>query len=105
MENDNKMVVMMTQSDLEMMITRVIQRTAPAATPDLRSKDDGLNPRRPSWLLDKREICARLGIGKTQWERYRDELIVAGMFQLGAAGSSWRMNENDLQKYIDQKRK
>jgi hypothetical protein len=105
-QNDIKMVLM-TESELEQLITRVINRVINNINPTSHLFPPPTPPgqRAFSKLLTKKQICERIGIGHTIWEKYKDELIVAGMFQRGGFGSTWCMMETDLERYIESKTK
>lgn len=49
------------------------------------------------------EICRSLGIGRTRFESYKEELIAAGMFKLSEQGS-YRIFKQDFERWLNSKK-
>ena len=47
------------------------------------------------------DICALLKIGRTNFDKYRPELMRFGLFQINGPGSEYRMRQADFIRYVE----
>lgn len=55
--------------------------------------------------LTRDEICERLNITRAQFYRNKHSLASYGMYQIGPKSSSWRMDSDDLERYLASRKK
>jgi len=56
-------------------------------------------------MLTRDEICERLNITRAQFYRNKQGLVRYGMYQIGPKSSTWRMDSDDLEKYLASRKK
>lgn len=95
-------IIQITPEELDRKLTDAID-TAIQRVLSLKDEQPVPGPEQMK-LMGVSQICEALGISRTRFEHYKDDLIRAGMFQLDGRGSAYRISKKDFDQWIDKKK-
>ena len=98
---DHLTIITLTPDELKQIISDAMDMTIDKIKEEVAKAND--IPRDDA-VIGVQEICRIMGIGRTRFEHYKDELITAGMFRVSKRGS-FRMKRDDLDKWLLSKQK
>ena len=91
-------ILQLTRDQLQNMLHENVEHAVSKVLAEYRKTERANEP-----LLGVPEICRFLGISRSRFETYKDELIGAGMFKIGHNNGSFKMKKEDFEVWLSTK--